>query len=64
MVVILLVQVLALFSNQILEVERLEALQHLEVLRLGNNKINSKKVEVIQLQFSSKALSSSHWQKP
>ena len=49
MVVILVLQVLALFSNQILEVERLEALQDLEVLRLGNNKINSKKVEVIQL---------------
>ena len=42
-------QVLALFSNQILEVERLEALQDLEVLRLGNNKINSKKVELIKL---------------
>ena len=44
-----LVQVLALFSNQILEVERLEALQDLEVLRLGNNKINSKKVGVVKL---------------
>ena len=47
--VLLLMQVLALFSNQILEVERLEALQDLEVLRLGNNKINSKKVELIQI---------------
>jgi hypothetical protein len=36
--------VLALFSNQIIEVEALESLKLLEVLRIGNNKITNKKV--------------------